>query len=101
MPTPKQRATEERLQEIRRVAGESTLVPGARNPALIQGRDSYYGLPALKPPVWTWEIPLYFFIGGIAGVSSCIAFIANIFHVDPALVRLSLWIALGGSAICP
>jgi hypothetical protein len=97
----KQKATEERLQEIRRAAAESSALQGNSDRAQIQGHDSYYGLPALKPPVWTWEVPLYFFIGGIAGVSSCIAFIANIFHVDPALVRLSLWIALGGSAICP
>ena len=31
--------------------------------------EGYYGRPALKPPVWTWEVPLYFFVGGIAGTS--------------------------------
>jgi formate-dependent nitrite reductase membrane component NrfD len=51
--------------------------------------------------VWTWEVPLYFFIGGIAGISACIAFAAQLFDRDPALIRDALWIAFVGSAICP
>jgi formate-dependent nitrite reductase membrane component NrfD len=98
---PKGRATEERLQEIRRLAAENSAMPGTAQNAQIKGHESYYGLPALKPPVWTWEVPLYFFVGGIAGVSSCIAFIADLFRADPALVRLALWIGLAGAAICP
>src|SRR5256885_7097917 len=31
---------------------------------------SYYGRPVVKPPVWTWEIPTYFFTGGLAGASA-------------------------------
>jgi hypothetical protein len=95
------RATEDRLQEIRRAAAESSASAATTNPGQIQGRDSYYGLPALKPPVWTWEVPLYFFIGGISGVSACIAFLAHVFSVDPAMIRVLLWIALGGAAMCP
>ncbi len=97
----KRNITEERLHEIRRAAAGGSLPPGAPNRAQIQGQDSYYGLPALKPPVWTWEVPLYFFIGGIAGVSACIAFIAHIFRADEVLTLLALWIALAGAAICP
>jgi hypothetical protein len=97
--TPK--ATEERLREIRRAAAEGAASPDATKHMQIKGRGSYYGLPALKPPVWTWEVPLYFFIGGIAGVSSCIAFIAHLFGAQPALIRLALWIGLAGAAICP
>jgi hypothetical protein len=29
--------------------------------------------PLMKPPVWTWEIPLYFWFGGIAAGSSFVA----------------------------
>jgi formate-dependent nitrite reductase membrane component NrfD len=29
--------------------------------------------PVMKPPVWTWEVPLYFWIGGIAAGSSFVA----------------------------
>jgi formate-dependent nitrite reductase membrane component NrfD len=32
--------------------------------------NSYYGQPVLKEPVWTWEIPCYFFTGGLAGASA-------------------------------
>ncbi len=38
------------------------------------GKPGYYGQPVVKPPVWTWEIPVYFFVGGLAGMSAVIAF---------------------------
>ena len=44
----------------RRGGGERRMVPRAE-PA------SYYGRAVLKEPVWTWEIPWYFFAGGLAG----------------------------------
>jgi hypothetical protein len=34
--------------------------------ATPDGMSSYYGLALLKPPVWTWEVPAYFFVGGAA-----------------------------------
>jgi len=34
---------------------------------------SYYGRPIVKEPVWTWEIPTYFFTGGVAGASSVLS----------------------------
>jgi hypothetical protein len=101
MVPPTSKATEERLQEIRRAGADGLLKAEAQIHPRIEGRGSYYGLPAVKPPVWTWEVPLYFFIGGISGVSPCIAFAAHIFGADPALIRLSLWIAFIGSVICP
>jgi hypothetical protein len=42
-------------------------------PDLSVSRDSgddypsYYGRPVIKEPVWSWEIPWYFFTGGLAG----------------------------------
>jgi Polysulphide reductase, NrfD len=106
MNTPaKPKATEQRLDEIREAAAA-----GANSPAAVpsldasrksDGTESYYGLPVLKAPTWTWEVPLYFFFGGIAGVSACIAFFAQLFHADPALVRMCLWMGLIGAAICP
>ena len=38
---------------------------------------SYYGRPILKEPVWTWEVPWYFFFGGMAGASAPLAFAAR------------------------
>src|SRR6267143_3360266 len=101
----KLKATEERLEEIREAAAEAAQVPGgvrpsAGSPQKREG-ESYYGLPALKPPVWTWEVPLYFFLGGIAGLSACIGFAAQMLHGAPELIRLCLWVGLLGAAICP
>ena len=30
---------------------------------------TYYDRPVLKPPVWIWTIPAYFFVGGVAGAA--------------------------------
>ncbi|MPZ73381.1 MAG: polysulfide reductase, partial [Nitriliruptorales bacterium] len=39
---------------------------------------SYYGRPILKPPEWTWEVPWYLFVGGLAGVSSALSGVAGL-----------------------
>ncbi len=31
---------------------------------------TYYEQPIIKEPVWTWEIPCYFFTGGM-GTTNC------------------------------
>ena len=34
-----------------------------------RGDKDYYGIPPIKKAHWTWQIPIYFWIGGItAGV---------------------------------
>ena len=95
---PRPGATEERLYQIRHAASAGLAHPSTPQ---IQARDSYYGLPALKPPVWTWEVPLYFFCGGVAGVSAVLGFVGHLFRADPAMVRMLLWMALIGAAVCP
>lgn len=61
---------------------------------------SYYGRPVVKPPVWTWEVPTYFFAGGLAGASAGLAFGAELAGND-RLAR-SAWLAsLGGVAVSP
>jgi formate-dependent nitrite reductase membrane component NrfD len=100
------KATEERLDEIRKVAADAAppVGPGmgaAMHPPQIRGRESYYGLPVLKAPLWTWEVPLYFFIGGVAGISAVMAFAAHLFGGDPAFTRAALWVAIIGAVICP
>src|SRR6195256_1804380 len=101
----KPKMTEERLEESRKPASENATPIGSNQLAAgtpsAQNEESYYGLPALKAPVWTWEVPLYFFLGGIAGLSACVAFVAQSFRSDPALIRTALWTALLGAAICP
>jgi hypothetical protein len=57
----------------------------------------YYGVPLLKKPVWTWEVPLYFFVGGAAGASAVIAAVGRWADGDTTLVRDARWIAAVGS----
>jgi hypothetical protein len=39
--------------------------------------SSYHGQPVLKQPVWTWEIPCYFYAGGLAGASAGLAYLSG------------------------
>jgi hypothetical protein len=63
-------------------------------------RDSYYGRPILKAPVWTWEIPVYFFFGGMAGAAAPFALVSEL-RGDEALARRAWLVALGGIAASP
>ena len=96
--------SEKRLEELRENAWKDGVVPGkgvdvAGGP--IPQQRGYYGQPVVKPPVWTWEVPLYFLTGGLAGMSAVIASAAIIFHqVD--LVRVAMWIAaIAGAVLSP
>lgn len=66
----------------------------------IPSRPGYYGQPVVRPPVWTWEIPIYFFVGGLGGMSAMIAFGAMIFH-HFEIVRTAMWIAAISALLSP
>jgi hypothetical protein len=76
-------ARERKLFEIRREAELHGEVKGkgirpAGSPFPMASPDTgYYGIPLLKEPAWTWEIPLYFFVGGAAGAAAVIGAIAD------------------------
>ncbi len=55
--------------------------------------------PLLKKPVWTWEVPLYFFVGGAAGAVAMIGVAAQFGGADRKLVRDARWIAAGGAVV--
>jgi hypothetical protein len=59
---------------------------------------SYHGNPVLKPPTWTWQVPLYFFVGGVAGISAVIALVAHLFG-SAGLTRAGLWVGFAGALI--
>ena len=61
-------------------------------PEFVQGTDR----PVLKEPVWTWEIPLYFYVGGLAGASAGVAVLA-----EPTLARRAWALAFAGSIASP
>lgn len=69
----------------------------------MNGREleGYYGRPALKPPVWTWEVPAYFFVGGTAGAAALIAAVGRRSGAPDSLVRDARWIAAAGGALSP
>jgi hypothetical protein len=98
---------EQRLDEIRREAERrgklqvvSTRPAGAPFPQASTD-TGYYGIPLLKQPPWTWEIPLYFFVGGAAGAAAVIGAIADYTGADRELVQHARWIAAAGSVISP
>lgn len=63
---------------------------------------TYYDLPLLKPPVWTWEVPAYFFVGGAAGAAAVLGVAAQFTGGDENLIRDARWIAfLGATASGP
>ena len=96
--------SEKRLERLREEAWEKGVVAGrgvdvAGGP--IPRKPGYFGQPVVKPPVWTWEVPLYFFMGGLAGMSAVIASGAVIFHhID--LARAAMWVAaIAGAVLSP
>jgi formate-dependent nitrite reductase membrane component NrfD len=61
---------------------------------------SYYGRPVVKEPVWTWEIPTYFFTGGLAGASSVLSLAAKIARREK-LSRTALYVGAAADAVSP
>ncbi len=94
---------EERLDSLRKEAKHGGAVVGrgvdvAGGP--IPKRPGYYGEAVVKPPVWTWEIPVYFFVGGASGMAPLIA-LAGWFLGNLELMRNALWITAAGAIISP
>jgi Polysulphide reductase, NrfD len=61
---------------------------------------SYYGQPVIKQPVWTPEIPWYFFTGGLAGASAGLAYMAELRGCE-VLARRAWAGALAGISVSP
>ncbi len=103
----KGQARERRLDQIRQQAQErgqlqmqGTRPAGAPFPQ-ASPETGYYGIPLLKQPPWTWEIPLYFFVGGAAASAAVIGAIAQYTGADRELVKHARWIAAAGSVLSP
>ncbi|HXT49968.1 MAG TPA: NrfD/PsrC family molybdoenzyme membrane anchor subunit [Thermoanaerobaculia bacterium] len=115
--------SERRLDELRERAAEEGIVeaPGVRPagapmPAApvvapsggdgigASAVNGYYGRPLLKEPTWTWEVPIYFFVGGAAGAAAVVGAAARVIggEEDADLVRDARWVAaLGGALSAP
>lgn len=94
---------ESRLDQLRDEAWQKGVVSShgvdvAGGP--IPRRPGYYGHPVVRPPVWTWEIPIYFFVGGLGGMSAVIALGALLFHhFDVA--RTAMWVSAIALVLSP
>jgi formate-dependent nitrite reductase membrane component NrfD len=69
------------------IADANRRARGGDPPALIQG-------PMMKPPVWTWEVPLYFWFGGMAAGASFVAMACDIAG-DERSARVARKVAVG------
>jgi formate-dependent nitrite reductase membrane component NrfD len=120
--SPERETRELRLQQIRREAelrapASSSVAPVLRaetqpsnghgalqdfQPAASASpQTGYYGMPLLKTPAWTWEVPIYFFVGGAAGTSAMLASVGKLSGADRAMIRDARWLAAIGAAISP
>jgi len=98
---------ERRLREIRRQAetrGQTSLrgirPEGAPFPQ-ASPETGYYGIPLLKPPQWTHQIPLYLFVGGAAGAAAVVSAMAHYLGAPRKLVRDARSVAAAGAVISP
>jgi hypothetical protein len=63
---------------------------------------TYYGVRMLKPPVWSLDIPLYYFVGGAAGAALTLGAAIQLVSHERDLRRLSKqchWIGIAGSTL--
>lgn len=62
----------------------------------------YYGIPPIKEHTWTWEIPVYFWLGGIGAGSHVVSTIARALgNDDRAFLRASRYITLVTMVLSP
>ena len=62
--------------------------------------SSYYGRPVIKEPVWTWEIPAYFFTGGLGGASAVLSLAARV-GGNEALAKTSMYVGAAADLASP
>ena len=66
-----------------------------------EGRD-YYGIPPIKEHTWTWEIPVYFWLGGIGAGAHLISTVAQLLGwKDRAFFRTTRYTVLVTMILSP
>ncbi|MDQ4000610.1 MAG: polysulfide reductase NrfD [Actinomycetota bacterium] len=72
-------------------------VETSHHPETDPQRDdkNYYGIPPIKKAHWTWQIPIYFWIGGLTAGTHLFSTLAQLLgHEDKALTRTSRYSVL-------
>lgn len=73
---------------------------GAANGRPALGTTQPHSRPVIKEPVWSPEIPLYFYAGGLAGASAGLGLLSDL-RGEHALARRAWSLALTGSVVSP
>lgn len=64
--------------------------------------EGYYGIPPIKEHTWTWEIPVYFWLGGIGAGAHVVSAIARALgNDDRAFLRTSRYLTLVTMILSP
>ncbi|MEO8727559.1 MAG: hypothetical protein ABI383_15720, partial [Acidobacteriaceae bacterium] len=101
--------SEQRLRDLREEAalhgharGDGVHPEGAPFPK-ASPETGYYGIPMTKSPQWTWEVPLYLFVGGAAGAAAVIAEAARMTGSNHSskLIRDARTVAVAGGLLTP
>ena len=79
----------------RRARRRGTVEAAARRARAGPPPDRVQG-PMMKAPVWTWEVPLYFWFGGIASGAAFVALACDLAG-DHRSARTARLVALGGA----
>jgi len=91
-----------RLEAVRTGHVEAIGARPAGSPIPIASVETgYYGIPMLKEPQWSWEIPIYFFVGGAAGAAAVIAELAQMTGANAEVVRDARTVAAIGAILSP
>jgi formate-dependent nitrite reductase membrane component NrfD len=66
----------------------------------VSAQPGYYGRPVVKEPVWSPAVAVYFWLGGIAGMSAVLSFASRLAGRS-RLARASLLAGFGALLGCP
>jgi len=86
-------------------SGQEVTVQEKRYPPHVPpqepGDPTYYGHAVIKKSVWSWSIPLYYYVGGATGGCAVLGAAATAMGREsfPRLVVRSRWIAFAGATI--
>jgi formate-dependent nitrite reductase membrane component NrfD len=80
---------------------EKNARPWEHVPAVVESDPTYYDRPMLKAPVWSWEVPLYYFTGGAAGACLVLGAAAQLAGSGELnrMIRRCHWVGIIGSSI--
>lgn len=82
---------------------DSAAISASRGESWSGRASSYYNIPLIHKAHWSWEIILYFFLGGIAGGSFLVSTLASLFgsHEDAHLIRAGRYVSFVCILISP